>query len=83
VSQIEQHYRAQMQTIAASLDKAFNGDAKGDDRQNGFVLLIFPFDGPADARTNYVSNASRKDIVVALKEIVARFEGQPEISGRA
>jgi len=44
---------------------------------------MFPFDTPEGARTNYISNADRRDIVVALKEIVARFEGQPELKGRA
>jgi hypothetical protein len=42
----------------------------------GFVLLVFPFDGPEGARTNYVSNADRKTMLAGLKEIVARFEGQ-------
>jgi len=74
-------YRAQMNSLAASLDKAFNGDKRGTDRSTGFVLLMFPFDTVEGARTNYISNADRKDIVVALKEIVARFEGQPEIKG--
>ena len=45
-------------------------------RENGFVLLVFPFDHPAGARTNYVSNAERADMIVALKEILARFEGR-------
>ena len=76
-------YRAKMNTLAASLDKAFNGDKRGEDRETGFVLLMFPFGAEEGARTNYISNADRRDIVVALKEIVARFEGQPAIKGRA
>jgi len=76
-------YRAQMNTLAASLDKAFNGDKRGRDKTTGFVLLMFPFGAEEGARTNYISNADRRDIVVALKEIVARFEGQPAIKGRA
>ena len=81
--QIDIHYRAKMQTLAGSLDKAFNGDKRGKDRDTGFVLLMFPFGAEEGARTNYISNADRRDIVVALKEIVARFEGQPEVKGRA
>lgn len=40
------------------------------------TLLISPFNAPEGARTNYVSNANRADMLVALKEIVARFEGR-------
>ena len=72
-----------MQEIARGLDKILNGEAKGEDRTNGFVLLAFPFDGPEGQRVNYVSNAERDDIVAALKEIVARFEGQAFVSGKA
>lgn len=80
---IDTAYRVQMNNLAASLDKAFNGDKRGKDRSTGFVLLMFPFDTVEGARTNYISNADRRDIVVALKEIVARFEGQPETKGHA
>lgn len=70
-----------MQTIASALDDALNGKARP--KKTGFVVLVFPFDGPEGQRTNYVSNSKREDIVAALKEIVARFEGQPQQSGRA
>jgi hypothetical protein len=70
-----------MRVIAQGLDDVLNGQQRP--KHNGFVLLVFPFDMPVGARTNYVSNADRKDIIVALKEIVARFEGQAEVSGRA
>jgi hypothetical protein len=51
-----------------------------------FVLLtIAPHSsGAADgSRVNYVSNCDRADIVVALKEIIARFEGQAQVRGTA
>lgn len=83
MSKIEQKYRAEMRALAQNLDEIFNGDAKGHDRTNGFVLLVFPFGGPEGARTNYISNADRKDMLVALKEIVARFEGQADVRGSA
>jgi len=70
-----------MRAMAASLDEVLNGSSKP--KKNGFVLLVFPFEGPEGQRTNYVSNGKREDIIVALKEIVARFEGQPHQSGRA
>jgi hypothetical protein len=65
-----------LQRTAKVLDQLLNGEQRGQDRHNGFVLLVFPFDGPKGARVNYVSNADRADVLVALKEVVARFEGR-------
>lgn len=79
---ISPEFHAIMNETAAALDKIFNGDARGGDKKNGFVLLLFPFDG-RDGRCNYISNAERKDVLTLLKEQVARFEGQPEMKGRA
>lgn len=81
---IEGSYRDVMNAIASALDKTLNGAAKGAARETGFVLLVFPFGGPEGARCNFISNgADRKDIVVLMKEMIARFEGQPEIRGNA
>lgn len=79
---VEEEYREGMKRVAAAIDEIFNGDAKGDERTTGFILMVFPF-GEGEGRTNYISNASRKDVIVLLKEQLARFEGQPEVSGRA
>ena len=80
---IEAEYIRKMNTIASSLDELFNGDAKGNERPVGFVLLVFPF-GEREGRCNFISNgADRKDIVTLFKEMIARFEGQPEMRGRA
>ena len=76
---VAQHRRT-MNVLASSLDEIFNGDKTGKDRETCFVLLISPF-GTGDGRVNYISNGDRKDIVLMLKEITARFEGQPEIVG--
>lgn len=77
-----QHHEA-MNVAARTLDGYFNGDRKGKDRRVGFVLLVFPFDSH-DGRCNFISNgADRKDIVVLFKEMIARFEGQPEMRGTA
>lgn len=79
---IEAEYRERMNGVSQALDMAFNGDAKGADRPTGFVLLVFPF-GDTEGRCNFISNgADRKDIVVLFKEMIARFEGQPEVAGR-
>lgn len=47
------------------------------------TLLIAPFNGPEGSRTNYVSNVQRADMIVCMKEVVARFEGRvPETPWR-
>ena len=80
---IEPQYVESMQAIAQVLNETFNGEAKGKDRKTGFVLMVFPF-GDHSGRCNYISNgADRTDIVTLMKEMIARFEGQPEMKGRA
>lgn len=81
---IQQRFRKQMNAVASVLDETFNGEARGKNKGVGFVLLVFPYGEVDQARCNFISNgADRKDIVVLMKEMIARFEGQPEINGRA
>lgn len=84
---IEPKHHDAMNKIAGALDQIFNGETKGADRETGFVLMVFPFTGEGtgtDGRCNYISNgADRRDVVTLMKEMIARFEGQPELSGRA
>lgn len=78
---IEAAHHEHMVSIAHAIDEIFNGSAA--DREVGFVLLVFPFSG-REGRCNFISNgASRKDIVALFKEMIARFEGQPEMPGLA
>ena len=78
---IEPEYIEKMNALAHVLDTLFNGELKGPDRKTGFCLMVFSFgDGPG--RANYISNAKRDDVVTLLKEQLARFEGQPEVTGR-
>jgi hypothetical protein len=80
---IQPEFYELMNAVARGLDEVFNGQATGADRKVGFVLLVFPF-GNDDGRCNYISNgADRRDVVVMMKEQIKRFEGQPEITGRA
>ena len=80
---IEAEHIAQMNYLARMLDKFFNGSNEGADREVGFVLLVFPY-GDKEGRANYISNgADRRDIVTLFREQIARFEGQPEMSGKA
>lgn len=81
---IQSEYINKMRAIATGLDKIFNGETRGSARKTGFVLLVFPFGNDFDGRCNYISNgADRKDIVTLFKEQIKRFEGQPEVSGKA
>ena len=78
-AEIQEQYRVLMNKIAATLDKAFNGEATGTDRETGFVLLVFPFGDADGTRCNYISNgASRQDIASLFREMAARFKGQPD-----
>ena len=79
---IEPAYIETIKAVARSLDEIFNGDLKASNKHTGFVLLVFPF-GDKSGRANFISNgADRKDIVTLFKEMIARFEGQPEMTGR-
>jgi hypothetical protein len=80
---IEAEYIEKMNAVAQALDELFNGPVKGPARKTGFVLLVFPF-GEGDGRCNYISNgANRSDIVTMFKEQIKRFEGQPDMEGKA
>jgi hypothetical protein len=80
---VDQDQHEKMVATVHALDELFNGQVGGPGRKTGFVLMVFPFEG-FDGRCNYMSNgASREDIVVLMKEMIARFEGQPEIKGTA
>jgi hypothetical protein len=78
---IEPNLHQMMNALARGINDILNGDAKPENRKNGFVLLVFPFEGH-EGRCNYISNAKRDDIVTLMKEQIKRFEGQPEITGR-
>ena len=86
--QIELKYHDQMNALARAIDELFNPEThspklhgKPDKRETGFFLAVYPFGD--QGRFNYISNCDRNDVVVLLKEMLARFEGQPEISGSA
>ena len=78
---IEPEFIRRMNLCMEAVDKAFNGDEKP--KQVGVVMLVFQY-GATDGRCNFISNgADRGDLVTLFKEMIQRFEGQPEISGRA
>lgn len=72
---IEDDYLSKMNGLAIAIDEAINVDI--DNRETGFVLLMFKFGEPKhNGRMNYISNAVRDDVIVALKELTANFEGR-------
>jgi hypothetical protein len=80
---VDPAYQNKMLAIMKTVDEFMNDDAKGDDRKVGVVLLVSPF-GEQDGRVNYMSNGvNRRDMIAMFRELAARFEGQPEVSGRA
>jgi hypothetical protein len=83
-AEIQIQYRKQMNAMAKAIDEFFNGETKGKEREVGFVLLVFKFGDDPKGRCNFISNgADRKDVVTLFKEMIARFEGQPEMKGQA
>jgi hypothetical protein len=77
---IEARYKREMNTLAHVLDEHFNDPEQP--KHTAFVLLVMPF-GDVSGRVNYISNGKRADIVTMMKEVLARFEGQPEQKGTA
>lgn len=82
---VEAAYHEKMEAVARAINEFFNGDAPVGERKTGFVLMVFPFGDDASGRCNYMSNgADRREVVTLMKEMIARFEGQPEIpAGKA
>lgn len=80
-----------MNQLAHVLDELFNPEhfavAEGlprPEKKMAFFLAAFEFNtNGEEGRFNYISNADRLDVRVLLKEMTARFEGQPEVSGNA
>jgi len=84
---IEPEYEMKMQALGATIDEVFNGPEASQqevpgDRAVGFCLMVFNT-GEGPGRCNFLSNCVREDVIVLLKEQLARFQGQPEIEGRA
>ena len=80
---IEPQYREQMERMAITLDELLNGEATGKDRKMGFLLMVFPYNDH-QGRVNYMSNgANREDVIILMKEQIARFEGRMGPEGRA
>ena len=78
---VEAGVHEQMEAVMGAVSDFIN--PPGTPKKWGVVIMMFPFEG-FDGRCNYMSNgADRRDIVTLMKEMIQRFEGQPEASGRA
>jgi hypothetical protein len=77
---VDERYRQRMVEVVQLLDRVFNGQVGGPDRETGFVLMVFPF-GEREGRCNYASNgAARADIAALMREMISRLEGMPEVA---
>lgn len=68
---------AYLNALAEAVDTMLNG-SKTPPREKpyGFALLIYPMGQIDRSHINYIGNGKREDVFVALKEIVARWEGR-------
>lgn len=64
-----------MNNLAGGLDSILNPDGK---KCVGFALLTYKFGEEirGTGRVNYIGNGARADVLIALKELVARWEGR-------
>ncbi|MEY9428115.1 hypothetical protein ABH975_003430 [Bradyrhizobium ottawaense] len=72
---LDEIHAEKMQRIARRLDHIFNGNKRGSDRDWGFALMLFPFNG-MPGNCNYISNGNRAQMIELLKEQVKRFEAK-------
>jgi hypothetical protein len=63
-----------LQVLAETVDGYFNGKQRP--RRIGFAIFVFEFGKTEGGRVNYVSNASRDQMLVAVREWLARAEGR-------
>ena len=69
---IEDEYRVKMRALASAIDQIFNEGKKP--KELGFALLLFPFGEAPSGRMNYISNAQRSDMLVAVREWLEQAE---------
>lgn len=74
---IQEETRAVMNALAQAIDEALNGSTVLHAKKWGFALLVYPLgEGPHRDRMNYIGNGRREDVLVAIKELAARWEGR-------
>ena len=68
------NHQEMLRTVAKNIDATFNGTKRP--RTFGFALLLFKFNKVEKGHMDWISNADRKDMIVALKEMIAQLEGR-------
>jgi len=63
--------------LGQTIDAGLNGTASGAKRL-GFTLLVHPYGKPQE-RMDAISNGPREDSVVAMKEVLARWDAEPAV----
>ena len=86
--QIRPEHRAVMNELARFLDDTINPghELPGVKRKYGFALLVFDFTDEKTGETghmNYISNARREDMLIAMKEFISKWEAPQSKPGRA
>ena len=73
---IEEEHRAMLNALAKGIDRVLNDGEEP--KKLGFALLIYNFgeDLTGTGRINYIGNGERGQVLAALKELVARWEGR-------
>lgn len=76
---VQQQYREMLNGLAEGIDDVLNGEVRP--KKIGFALFMFEFGHIEANRVNYISNAGREDMLVAVREWLARAEGRVVESG--
>ena len=79
-SPVEPEVVAQMNAFGQALDMLLNPN-QPTNKTFGWVINVFRFG--EEGRMNYISNARRKDMICALKELIANLEGRKLNGGNA
>lgn len=73
---IEEKHRQLMNSLGRGIDDLLNGKGVAPGaRKFGFALLVFDLNNTG-GRMNYASNSNREDMIAAMKELLAKFEGR-------
>ena len=71
---IETKHHAIMNGLAQAINDALNGEERPN--KIGFCLHVFQIGQTEGGRVNYISNCDREDMLIAMKEWLARAEGR-------
>ena len=75
---IEPNLRKLMNDIGRLIGAALKDTVAHTGEKYGFTLLMFGLSGDESMRMNYISSVERADMLVAMKEFIARNEGRYE-----